>query len=149
MRNKIKILIVALIILIVILAAALIYFIKFSNQEKATTQNSTTKTQITPKETGNKETAVEDIDQIIKKSVMSAAAPSITDVIIIDKKSYTDTQNTTWIRFNVAPVPEGATDPAYGVMKKEAGKSWKMVDFGTCCIEDNLPTDVKQGLGFE
>jgi len=149
MSNKIKILIGALIILIAILVVALIFVLKFSNQEKTITQTPNTETKTTSKETGNKETTAEDVDQIIKKSVMSASAPTITDVIITDKKSYTDTQNTTWIRFNVTPVPEGVTDPAYGVMKKEQGKSWEMIDFGTCCIEDNLPEDVKAGLGFK
>jgi hypothetical protein len=94
-------------------------------------------------------TVEEDIDTIIKDYVLSKSSPSIKDVRIDKKHYYTDSSGTIWLGFNVSPIPEGVTDPAYGIMKKVPGGSWEGVAGpGTSPVHCDLPADVQTGLGL-
>lgn len=145
---KTLLLLILALVLVVALAGGSFVLYEYGKKqgEKTSTPTKTSQT-ATPSATTS-ENSEEDINKIIRDCVLGMAAPSIEDVSIDKKYYYTDSSKTKWIRFHVSPLPEGVTDPAYGVMKKVKGGKWTTVDFGTCCIEDNLPTDVKSGLEF-
>lgn len=129
--------VILILIFFAILGLGLWYFVK-SQLAEIPTSNSP---ELTSKE------AEADLDTIIKKYVLSGSAPTVKDLIVLDKKIITDKEGTEWLKFNVKPLPEGVTDPAYGVMEK-VGEQWQGIGFGTCCVEDNLSIEVGEALGF-
>lgn len=111
------------------------YFYKYYQDTKKTDQTITSTT--------------EDLNKIIKQYAMSSSDKTIVkDVTITFKKTYVDAQGATWLKFNITPIPVTATDPAYGFMKKEKGKSWVGISFGTCCNKTQLPADVQKAFGY-
>jgi len=61
---------------------------------------------------------------------------------------YVDSSGTEWVGFTVFPVPAGATDPTFGVVKRSPGQSWVLAFWGTGPIHD-IPDDVAKGLGID
>jgi len=93
----------------------------------------------------------EEISKIIKDLVLNDIGPDthIEDVQVGGKTYYTDSSGTEWIGFTVFPIPEAATDPAFGVIKKPSGGNWELLFVGTGPVGDALPDDVKNGLGID
>jgi hypothetical protein len=134
-------------LLLSMLALALMTALAAGSCESPKNQSESTPTQSAISATASA-TYEEEINRIIKDLVLSKDAPTIKDERVDKKSYYTDSSGTNWIGFVVSPIPEGVTDPAYGIMKKIPGGNWELVNLGTGGVECGLPADVQSGLGF-
>jgi hypothetical protein len=93
-------------------------------------------------------TVEEDIDTIIRDYLLGRD-PALKGVTMHKKCYYADSSGTDWAMFAYSPIPEGATDPGYGITKKVPGGSWEVVAGpGTALVHCDLPPDVQVGLGL-
>lgn len=88
------------------------------------------------------------LDDSIRQYALSQSVSAVKNFTITEKKTFTDSTGTNWVKFSGTPVPESVTDPAYGIMKQVNGK-WVGLGLGTCCVEQQLSKEVGEGLGFD
>jgi hypothetical protein len=87
----------------------------------------------------------QEADKAIKDRVLGLS--SLGDWRVDDKKFYTDSSGVLWLKFNISPIPNGITDPAYGFIVK-VGRNWVGVSGpGTALVECDVPAEVQ--VAFE
>jgi len=92
----------------------------------------------------------EEAEKAIKDHVPMGHGSGLEDIRVDDKYYYTDSAGVLWLEYRISPIPNGATDPAYGFMARVPGGNWEPTGGpGTWDVQCDLPADVQIGLGFE
>ena len=101
-------------------------------------------------------TPEEDIDEIITSLVLSRIGPtfkglpvSSKNIHLGSKHYYTDSSGTSWIGVGVNVVFEDGSESAIGILGKVLGGDWELLSLATGPVGQNLPDDVKKGLGID